>query len=85
MPADRRPVLVALGAAVRDLRVSRHFSQEDVADLAGLHVTYISGIERGLRNVGFENLQKVAHGLGVDLPTLTATVEAHLGRHAEAR
>ena len=35
MPADRRPLLVALGAAVRDLRVSRHLSQEDVADLAG--------------------------------------------------
>jgi transcriptional regulator with XRE-family HTH domain len=85
MPADRRPVLVALGAAVRDLRVSRHLSQEDVADLAGLHVTYISGIERGLRNVGFENLHRVAHGLGVDLPTLSAAVEARLGRQAGAR
>ena len=85
MPADRRPLLVALGAAVRDLRVSRHLSQEDVADLAGLHVTYISGIERGLRNIGFENLLKVAHGLGVDLPTLTSAVEAHLGRLVDAR
>jgi transcriptional regulator with XRE-family HTH domain len=78
-------VLAALGAAVRDLRLSRHLSQEDVADLAGLHVTYISGIERGLRNVGFENLHKVADGLGVDLPTLTAAVEAHLRRHAGHR
>ena len=85
MPADRRPVLLALGAAGRDLRVSRHLSQEDVADLAGLHVTYISGIERGLRNVGFENLCKVAHGLGVDLATLTSEVEALLGRHAGPR
>ena len=85
MPADRRPLLIALGAAVRDLRVSRHLSQEDVADLAGLHVTYISGIERGLRNVGFENLDRVAHGLGVDLPTLTAAVEARLGRQSEVR
>ena len=85
MPADRRPLLVALGAAVRDERLSRHLSQEDVADLAGLHVTYISGIERGLRNVGFENLHKVAKGLGVDLPTLTAAVEAHLDRDAGHR
>jgi len=85
MPADQRPLLEALGAAVRDLRVSRHLSQEDVADLAGLHVTYISGIERGLRNVGFENLHRVAHGLGVDLPTLTAAVEARLNRHVDTR
>ena len=83
MPADRQPLLLALGAAVRDLRVSRHLSQEDVADLAGLHVTYISGIERGLRNVGFLNLDRVAHGLGVDLPTLTAAVEARRDEEGE--
>jgi len=76
MPAERRPLLVALGASVRAIRTSRSLSQEDVADLAGLHVTYISGIERGLRNVGFENLDRVARGLGVDLPTLTAEIEA---------
>ena len=85
MPPDRRPLLIALGAAVRDLRVSRHLSQEDLADRAGLHVTYISGIERGLRNVGFENLDRVAHGLGVDLPTLTAAVEAQRRQQPEAR
>ena len=76
MLAERRPLLVALGASVRAIRTSRNLSQEDVADLAGLHVTYISGIERGLRNVGFENLDRVARGLGVDLPTLTAEIEA---------
>jgi hypothetical protein len=49
------------------------------------NLPYISGIERAPRNVGFENLHRVAHGLGVDLPTLTTAVEARLGRHAGAR
>jgi transcriptional regulator with XRE-family HTH domain len=78
MPANARPLLAALGAAVRELRTERHLTQEDLADRASLHVTYISGIERGIRNVGFENLDRVAHGLGVDLPTLTTAVESHV-------
>ena len=80
MPADARPLLLALGVAVRELRAATQMSQEDLADRAGLHVTYISGIERGLRNVGFENLDRLARGLGVDLPTLTAAVEAQRSR-----
>ena len=79
MAADPIPLLEALGAAVRDLRLERNLTQEALADAAGLHTTYISGIERGLRNVGFRNLDRVAVALGVDLPTLTAAVEAHRG------
>ena len=76
MPAPADPILVALGAAVRDLRLERGVTQEELADRAGLHVTYISGIERGLRNVGFRNLDRVARSLDLDLPALTAAVEA---------
>lgn len=55
----------ALGRAMRDLRVAHDISQEGLADLAGLHRTYVGGIERGERNVSFGNLLKLARALGV--------------------
>lgn len=57
---------VALGAAVRELRSRAGWSQQELADRAQLHRTYIGGIERGERNVSYENLVKVANAL--DLP-----------------
>ena len=42
-------------------------SQEELAALAGLHRTYIGGIERGERNVAVLSLVKLAHGLGVSV------------------
>lgn len=74
---DARPLLVALGVAVRELRVARHLTQEELADRAGLHVTYISGIERGLRNASLVNLDRLATGLGVELAALMAAVSNH--------
>lgn len=55
----------ALGAAVRELRTERGLSQEAVADAAALHVTYLSGIERGLRNPSLDKLNALAAALDV--------------------
>ena len=46
-----RSIQIAFGDAVRDARVNHGYSQEELADLCGMHRTYISDIERGLRNV----------------------------------
>ena len=43
-------ILKNFGKRVHQLRVEAGWSQEAFADLTGLHRTYISGIERGLRN-----------------------------------
>jgi transcriptional regulator with XRE-family HTH domain len=67
--------LRALGVAVRTLRLARSLTQERLAEAAGLHTTYISGIESGQRNVGFINIARLARALGVDLPTLMREVE----------
>ena len=68
-------ILVAFGHAVRDLRFSRALSQEALAERAGLHRTYIGGIERGERNVSLVNIGLLADALEVELATLMGAVE----------
>ena len=50
---------------IKRLRKERGMSQEDLAFESGLHRTYISGIERGIRNVGLDNIGVIATALGV--------------------
>jgi transcriptional regulator with XRE-family HTH domain len=64
---DFRP---ALGERVRDLRQQRKLSQEALAERAGLHWTYVSGIERGKRNPGLNTLGRIASALRVSLAEL---------------
>ena len=66
---------MALGLAVRRLRTERGMTQEALAEASGLHPRYVSDIERGRRNVGIVNLDRLAVALGVRLDELTATVE----------
>ena len=56
----------AFGRRVRVLRVNKGMSQEALAEAAGLHRTYVSSLERGLRNVGIDNVYALADALGVD-------------------
>ncbi len=53
-----------LGQNVQRLRRERGWSQEELADRTGLHRTYISGIERGIRNPTVTILERLAKGLG---------------------
>ena len=54
-----------LGANVRRLRAEKGWSQEDYADRAGIHRTYVSDIERGKRNPTITVVEKLAKPLGV--------------------
>lgn len=58
------------GEAVRKLRQSKQISQEEFADLCGLHRTYISDIELGKRNVSLENIEKIAVALDISISQL---------------
>lgn len=61
----KHPVLVAFGRNVRTLREKRSLTQEALAEKAGLDPTYISGIERGVRNPGIKNVTRIAAALNV--------------------
>ena len=56
-----------LARHLRALRASQGLSQEALADLAGLHRTYVGSIERKERNVSLDNVEKLAQALGVDV------------------
>ena len=55
----------AFGHNVRVLRESRSWSQEQLAEVSGLHRTYISGIERGVRNPTLTIVETIARAFGV--------------------
>ncbi len=54
------------GRHLRKLREDRGWTQEDLADKAGMHFTYIGQIERGLRNPSLVNLERLAKALKID-------------------
>ena len=58
------------GQRIRTLREGRGLSQEQLAELSGLDRTYISGIERGIRNVALRNIVALAQALDVSLSEL---------------
>jgi transcriptional regulator with XRE-family HTH domain len=53
------------GQRIRALRHDRGLSQEGLAELAGVHRTYLSSLERGERNVSLDNIYAIAEALGV--------------------
>jgi len=61
---------VAFGQRVRELRKARGYSQEELAHRAGMHYTYVGGIERGERNPALANIGALATALGVSLAEL---------------
>lgn len=55
---------------LRQLRQMRGLSQEALADIAGLHRTYVGSIERNERNVSIDNMERLAKALEVDITEL---------------
>lgn len=69
-PYSRNKELVALGLAVRELRMEKGWSQEAFADHAGIDRSYIGGIERGEHNLALMNLLKISSALGIKAHSL---------------
>lgn len=63
-------VCIRFGRQLRSIRTEKGISQEKLADLAGLHRTYVSSVERGSRNISLENIERLAIALDVTLKDL---------------
>lgn len=73
---SRHRALEKLGQNVRRARESRSLTQESLAERADLDPTYISGIERGVRNPSILSVVRVAHALQLSVSRLCDGVEA---------
>ena len=71
----RAPTTTALGLAVRELRTRAELTQEELAHRSGLHPTYISGIERGLRNPSWRTIGRVCDALDTPVSDLAQLAE----------
>ncbi|MBI3836500.1 MAG: helix-turn-helix transcriptional regulator [Planctomycetia bacterium] len=72
----KQPDITArFGQRIRALRAERGLSQEALADKCRLDRTYISGIERGRRNVSLRNIDVIAKALGVSTAELFKGLE----------
>ncbi len=66
----KHPALRRLGARIRALRTERGLSQEALADIAKVGRSYMSGIERGVRNCSTLHLVRLAKALRVKMADL---------------
>jgi len=63
----KKNILKKFGENVKQLRKSRGWSQEKLAEEAGLHRTYIGSIERSERNVSLVNVQRISEALHISV------------------
>ena len=73
--ANADPILTAFGRSVRRQRASKKLTQEKLAERANLDPTYISGIERGLRNPGIKNVVRIAKAFGLSTAELCRGID----------
>jgi transcriptional regulator with XRE-family HTH domain len=64
-----------LASHMRERRRQAGISQELLAEIAGLHRTYIGAIERSERNVSIDNIEKIANALETDVANLLSPID----------
>lgn len=67
---SRKSARAIFAENLRRARQSKELSQEELADLAGLHRTYVSSVERKRRNISIDNMERLAAALGVNVTYL---------------
>jgi len=65
-----KKILEKFGQKVREERLKQNLSQEELADRAGVHRTYIGMIERAEKNITLLNIEKISKALGISISKL---------------
>lgn len=72
---EKEPILLLFGHNVQQARKKQEISQEKLAELAGVHRTYIGMIERAEKNITLCNIEKIAKALKVEIKDLLVPYE----------
>ena len=70
MPVSKKQIIVSFGKRIKELRLERKLSQEDLAFKSELHRTYIGMIERAEKNITLVNIEKLSIALQVPISAL---------------
>lgn len=73
LSGEIKSLRMRFAANMKRERVSQGLSQEKLAELAGLHRTYVSQVERGVTSISLDNVEKLAAALGRDEESLLDT------------
>lgn len=76
---------LGFGVAIRQLRDARELTQEQLAEFSDMHVTYVSQIERGLKNLSLFNIYRLAHALKVSPGALLDAADLQLSEKPPKR
>lgn len=66
----KEPILLRFGKNLQECRKAQQLSQEQLAELAGVHRTYIGMIERAEKNITLCNIEKIAKALNISISKL---------------
>lgn len=66
----KETIFIKFGNRVREIRNDAGISQEELAFRAGIHRTYLGGIERGERNPSLKNIDRIAKALNIEIAEL---------------
>ncbi|WP_084760721.1 helix-turn-helix domain-containing protein [Cohnella panacarvi] len=75
MCINENEIKTDFGNAIRKVRTQKDYSQERLAEISGLHRTYISEVERGDRNISLVNIIKLCKALDISLSQLSKIIE----------
>ena len=73
-----KTLLTAIAYTIKEIRSSQQLSQERLGSVAGIDRTYISGVERGVRNISIHSLENIVEALGVPMTEFVSLVLINL-------
>jgi len=80
---EKESLLITIATVIKKRRLQNGLSQEDLAFSSGLDRTYISGVERGIRNLTINSLEAIIKGLGISKKEFLQDIINFLGEKDE--